>query len=241
MKYLLYIILLFGFSAQAQLAEVYGFHETEIYLYDKPTINGQNVGNIPAFRKFPIIKEYKQQPGIRVTDYLMIVYNGKISYVRSSTVLLSNMAKDYFAINDSLSVDSALTIEKVFRDRERLEAIKILENRSKVGLHIDDWSWTESYGSIEVHLSITNYDPKRTIKYIYITISAYNPVDDKVGSNKSITIVGPVKPYSSGSASFENVFYSKVIETLKIVHVKVLYMDGSIRLYDTPAKIKSLQ
>lgn len=76
-------------------------------------------------------------------------------------------------------------------------------------------------------ISFINTNPIKTIKYVWVTIVGYNPVDDIIGE-KTVKCIGPVKPRSEASYEFESLFISKVFERGKIKNVKVQYMDGTI-------------
>jgi len=80
-------------------------------------------------------------------------------------------------------------------------------------------------------VSFVNCKENKIIKYCWFTISAYNPVNDIVGT-KIVEAIGPAEPFKVVSYSFDNIFASKVIDYCKIVSIKIQYMDGSITLYN---------
>ncbi|WP_231464786.1 hypothetical protein [Pedobacter sp. Leaf132] len=76
-----------------------------------------------------------------------------------------------------------------------------------------------------IRFSVFNFSKKK-IKYVYATVSAINPVGDLV-SKKVATGVGPILAGESASYSFDNLFFSRVAERVKISVLKVLYFDGT--------------
>ena len=126
---------------------------------------------------------------------------------------------------------------KVTNKINRLEnEIKYLKN----GLAIDEWSWShrnEYSAFINVSFSVTNYADK-TIKYIWFYLNAFDAVDTKLSylGKSVITLkgVGPIPFKHMGEYDFEDVFYSKIAHTLKVIKVRVQYMDNSFK--DFPSK-----
>ncbi|WP_333695485.1 hypothetical protein [Flavobacterium sp.] len=68
----------------------------------------------------------------------------------------------------------------------------------------------------------------KTIKYIWFTVKSINPVGDLV-STKTLKGVGPIKPNNEGEYIFDYVWFSDLVETTKLLTVKIQYMDGSIK------------
>jgi hypothetical protein len=79
--------------------------------------------------------------------------------------------------------------------------------------------------------TIVNPKEDKTIKYIWFTLVAFNPVDDVVGT-KTIQAIGPVYPLKTADYSFEIVFKSSVIEYCKITNIKLQYMDGTTHIFN---------
>lgn len=80
---------------------------------------------------------------------------------------------------------------------------------------------------------------KKTVKYFYITVTAKNPVKDRIGT-KTVQAIGPLKYDQSGKYSFENIFYSSTAEYLSIDAVKIQFMDRTVK-YLTKAQVATLQ
>lgn len=76
-------------------------------------------------------------------------------------------------------------------------------------------------------VSIVNSNQSKIIKYIWFTLTAYNPVDDIVGT-KTFQAIGPVDPLKTADYNFEIAFRSSVVDNCKITGIKIQYMDKSV-------------
>lgn len=92
-------------------------------------------------------------------------------------------------------------------------------------LMIGEYDVTGEDYTIGFNISLHNTSSKR-IKYTYITVTAYNDVDDIV-AKKTVTAVGPIESGGLGSYEFEDIIYSTIASSLKINSIKIQYMDGS--------------
>jgi len=70
---------------------------------------------------------------------------------------------------------------------------------------------------------------KKKIKYLYITVRAVNAVGDLVTS-KTAKAIGPILYNEVGSYSYENLFFTKIIESIRITSIKVQYFDGTVKI-----------
>ena len=122
-----------------------------------------------------------------------------------------------------------------FQESDYPRFTKIFSQYKTHGIAIPDWSWgSEEYVEESKSVSFTFYNPtKKTIKYIYVTVTGYNPVNDRVGT-KTLTCVGPILPDESGSYSFKHVFYSSTMSAAKITGLRVQYMDKSVKIVAQP-------
>ena len=71
-------------------------------------------------------------------------------------------------------------------------------------------------------------------KYLWVTVTAYNRVNDVIGT-KTVQLIGPIDPGDAATGSFDDVMYSKVFHSGKIVRVKIQFMDGAIKEYSGKA------
>jgi hypothetical protein len=99
--------------------------------------------------------------------------------------------------------------------------------RDKNQLAVSSYEVTGSEVTIGMNITIQNLNSK-TIKYIYFTVTATNPVDDKVGT-KTVRGVGPIKKDEEGTYEFDDIIYSSTAKFLSIDRIKIQYMDGSGR------------
>lgn len=74
---------------------------------------------------------------------------------------------------------------------------------------------------------------KKTIKYVWLTLSGYNPVKDLV-SSKTVQCVGPIEPDANGEYSFNYVWKTDLVETVKLTNIKIQYMDGTFKTAPAP-------
>ena len=99
-----------------------------------------------------------------------------------------------------------------------------------IGIYYD---WDEekllTTTSQSFYFEIYNY-AKKSIKYIYVTLGAYNRVDDLI-SKKQVTLVGPIEPNDIGTSEFSNVFFSNVFEYALMHEVKIQYFDGTVKVF----------
>lgn len=105
-------------------------------------------------------------------------------------------------------------------------------------LAVTDFGVTGESYSMGFDITFLNLS-RKTIKYIFITVTATNPVDDKVGT-KIVRGIGPIKPNDTGSYNFQNTFYSSTAEYLSLDNIKIQYMDGTIKLLNK-SQIKSIR
>ena len=143
-----------------------------------------------------------------------------------------------------------LAVQKEKEDRKSLDSLNKLMDQLMVtarskNLVLYDWSWyyANEYSSFaEVDITIIN-PYRQKIKYLWFTFRAYNPVDDIIRdgvtgkSDKTVQGIGPIEYSDKGSYHFENVFYSKVIDKIKITQIKVQFFDGTYKVISNPNKI----
>lgn len=111
---------------------------------------------------------------------------------------------------------------------------------AKYGLGIVDFNATGDEFATGASFKIFN-PSKKTIKYVWFTIAGKNPVGDlvKAGSSyyKTLKAIGPVKPYNFGQWSFDYVWLTNIVETIKITTIKVQYMDLTTKIINYSDKI----
>lgn len=121
----------------------------------------------------------------------------------------------------------------------RLEKFSSLVSSLKPqGVIIADWGLVDesSYtDGTSLHFEILN-PTNKTIKYVWISVTALNPVGDPVGTTRTLKLVGPIEPDTSGTYNFDYVWMSDLPSTGKVRSIKVQYMDGSVRTLAKPEK-----
>lgn len=142
--------------------------------------------------------------------------------------------RDYQKIDSLLIafIDYVLPEDSLLREAEKF----VLKEFSKAGLLIRvsemRWSYPNFVGGVDVNLEFQNLS-KKTIKYVYFTVQAYNAVDDPAeceirnSSRRRLEKVGPIKPLEFTSGEWENVWYNSTIAEVKLEEVGIEYMDGS--------------
>lgn len=141
--------------------------------------------------------------------------------------------------------NAGLTVQIL--EREKLDNLsKFAKKCSLKGLCIVDWNiYDESEYTDGTSLKIRILNPtKKTIKYLWFTYVGYNPVHDKVfdrikgGSSIVLKAVGPVEYDATGTYEFDYAWHTDLVETAKLLQVKVQYMDGSIKIITDPDSIR---
>lgn len=108
--------------------------------------------------------------------------------------------------------------------------IKVSE-KSKTALEKAYFSM-DSAGGLEPTIFIANNSDKK-IKYIYLTVSFYNSVGDKLRndiggySDAKLKITGYIKPWESTWYEWDPVFYEHSASKMKIETMQIVYSDGS--------------
>lgn len=133
--------------------------------------------------------------------------------------------------------EHALLLAEDFPKIQKNIAIDKLNSYKKYGVGIvsqnafDESEYTEGTG-----YAIKIYNPTdKTIKYMWITLIGYNPVNDKIidpisrTSSIQLTCVGPINPHATGSYEFNYVWHTDLVDHTKIISVKVQYTDGQVK------------
>lgn len=167
-----------------------------------------------------------------------------------------------------LRVDSLITAEGISAIKKEQENQKLLLEAEKrtldsldkvlsaamksareMNIVLAGWTWNYSneYSSfIDINFKVIN--PYRSkIKYIWFTVSGTNPVGDPVRDGRSgkfdVTVkgVGPIEYGKIGEYEFEDVFYSKIVDSMKVKQIKIQFFDGSIKLISKPISLDAIE
>lgn len=117
---------------------------------------------------------------------------------------------------------------EVYMRKLKSEVYDRIFSKEKNGIAIISAFPTEDYSFTGAEFKILNFS-KKTIKYITFNFYGKNAVKDRVGVNMSRKGIGPVESLGSGSWSFDNVWLTDIVQTLKLVSVNIIYMDGTKR------------
>ncbi len=126
------------------------------------------------------------------------------------------------------------------------KGLNFLADCKSKGLAITRWAtYDESEYTDGTSLQISVYNPtQKIVKYIWVTITGYNPVDDKIvdrkrgTSNITVKAVGPLEPDKTGTYEFSYVWFTDLVSTALINSIKVQYMDGTIKTIANPKGIE---
>ena len=119
-----------------------------------------------------------------------------------------------------------LRLKFEFQNAVKFEVVHYLKIQEH-GIALSGFEVTGTDYSSGFKIVVGNHKNK-TIKYVWITVNAINPVGDLVAT-KTVRGIGPVTTGDFGTWTFDNVIYSKVVESLKITGIKIQYMDSSVK------------
>lgn len=147
------------------------------------------------------------------------------------------------AMADSFRNHAQNIANKLF-DLEIKDALKFLDFCKTKGLTIIDWFiYDESEYTEGTSIKIKVYNPtQKIIKYLWFTFVGINAVDDKVtdrtrGKNITMKGIGPINPEENGTYDYKYVWFTDIVESAKIISIKIQYMDGSIKVITNPKEI----
>jgi hypothetical protein len=140
-----------------------------------------------------------------------------------------NGKRHYFSMG-SVKVQNEIAALLFFRGRARPSGPLL------VGVLTPDYP--NSVGGVDVEFAVKNLDPRRTIKYLTLTVVPYNAVGDAVRSSidgKSAVRLRYTGPLASGKtesyAGWSTVWYNATISCVELRRMEVEYMDGSRYTY----------
>jgi hypothetical protein len=184
---------------------------------------------------------------LKIVDFFKIIYNEKEYYVKKNDIVFGHQ-NNYFQQIKNFSPSQSekfretakqwvLAYEEYKEDakQQRIkELIDFVNNCKSSGIVITNWNiYDESEYTDGTGVEIRYLNPTtKTIKYIWTTIVGYNPVKDKVKAksgqyNTQIKSVGPIAPNETGLYQFNYVWFTDIVETAKIVSIRIQYMDGT--------------
>lgn len=207
------------------------------------------------------IKECKIGDGYSKRFFEFIVDN-KNYLIESRLVTTTNKNKwDIISLMTPEEIDSLkFTASKAWKEnleadlKERSEELRVkkldtlavgnfLEKTKPQGLTVLKFScYDESEYTKGTGVKVRIYNPsKKTIKYVWFSFSGYNTVGDRVSSRGKSLIttrgIGPIRPDEEGSYEYEYVWFTDIVESVKLTFIKLQYMDGTFKLIANPMAI----
>lgn len=178
-------------------------------------------------RKMEEKKRLEQEEKIRVEKEKQRLEEERLAKIKAQK-LADGLNKAY---NDSLTNNELKfkigQLNKLIKSQDSLVDLKIKTGINNGGILITQFSFsTSDYGVVDLTLGIQNVSKKR-IKYVTFKLQPLNSVDDPVEYEKSFKGIGFIEPGTEGVWSFENAWFSDVIETLSLKNITLVYEDGS--------------
>lgn len=175
------------------------------------------------------------------TEFFEIIFKNKVYYIEREKLVTESsyfeQIKNFSPEQSNSFKEYAIYAGKVLYLDKMEKAIAFLESCKSKGLVILDWSfYDESEYTDGTSVKFKVYNPtQKTIKYLWFTVVGYNPVGDKIidrrkgTSNITVKAVGPIAKDESGLYEFDYVWFTDLVETMKIISIKVQYMDNTIK------------
>jgi hypothetical protein len=231
----------YTFTTIKSVLDSIGEQETESHFYKDDIVYFKRLSNKPivVFTKNPsrlreIIASYN-------TEYYKYLNTHSFYWDMNDMIKSGTLTRTYlnevFGNPDNETVDEeglATLIFKKYNAKVSLkediaQAADVINYKAidRNSFAISSFSLTSGAYSTGFDVLLWNMD-KRTIKYVFVTVTAKNPVNDVIGS-KTVKAVGPIKHLDVGSYEFKDVFFSRVLKYVYITGVKIQYMDGTFR------------
>ena len=174
-------------------------------------------------------------------DFFEIYFKGSPYFVKSENLTFLDKEKSIEKLKnlDSISKSDLKTKAKKssvdWYNLEMEKAKKLFEKCKSNGIAIIDYSLfdeSEYTNGTGYRISFFNTS-KKTIKYVWLTLSGYNPVKDLVAT-KTVKCVGPIEYDTNGEYTFNYVWNTDLVETVKLANIKIQYMDGTFKTAPAP-------
>ncbi|MGG7437379.1 hypothetical protein ACQ7CU_04790 [Chryseobacterium arthrosphaerae] len=169
-------------------------------------------------------KKYYMEDNSENENFFYVIKGGEkqLADVKAKLNSLNAVEKD--------SLDSwSKRYSEVYMRKLKNEVYDRIFSKEKNGIAVISAFPTEDYSFTGAEFKILNFS-KKTIKYITFNFYGKNAVKDRVGTTMSRKGIGPVESLASGAWSFDNVWLTDIVQTLKLVSVNIIYMDGSKRV-----------
>lgn len=244
------IMLVFGniYSQVSDTSIMVGFIYEDTYIYNMPDFEkSSEIESIYKGKLVYLISYLKDKTDSTKYKWFEVVYGSTKGFILAERILIKPSIEKYLKTKGENGRETRLIKSKDFTSQteeqqkamasDQLNSIlKEVEQKIELGYKkleeqkIKITSYSFPIGALDwpgFEVSILNGSRKKTLKYIWITIVAYNPVNDVIGQ-KTVKCIGPIKPHEEGTYEFDNVFATRVFEKGVIKSVKIQYMDNSI-------------
>lgn len=182
-------------------------------------------------------------------DYYEIAFKGKTYFIYEEDVTILNKGFSFEKI-----LNSDINSKDIFRKYniklsydlsigQQLNVFKLIESLRPKGLVVlynsiyDESEYTEG---TSFNFKIINLSNKK-IKYISFNIVGFNSVEDKIIERgtalKSVKGIGPIMKDEAAYFEFDYVWFTDLVETFKVISIKIQYMDGSTKIIDNPKSV----
>lgn len=182
--------------------------------------------------------------------YYLACYHDREFYINANEVELTD---EYKPCLDTLATmpDSiqgnywrwTKDFAKMYYYKRLGDIYNLKKHHASYGLSVLDWGFGDTSEYTEgtsVHFSFLNPTKKR-IKYIYVNLYGTNRVGDRIyergKSLKTLKFIGPIEPGNIGNVSEDYVWFTDLVEHVKITSIKVQYMDGTVKIIKDVGKI----
>jgi len=159
------------------------------------------------------------------------------SFIESRGLAGADRRKEVAEQNDKKRSDEYLQdiIDRTDRLLERINALEKFRQQKKILIVSQEYSFSD----YQFGLKFKFYNCyQKTIKYINLTICAYNRVgdlqrDDIGRSKQEVRCIGPLEKGDVGSYDFDELFWDEndIIHRLIVTNVKITFMDNSVVTY----------
>lgn len=174
------------------------------------------------------------------TKYLCTSY-GKAFWVNKKDVPLSQDSIHNLLHNKCVAYSKCLV--NIGKSNSLSNVIDLCERhlalyrKYPIIIHSEIYDEDEDLETASFSITIDN-DLKKTVKYAYVTIRGYNAVNDPVGHSQTVTCIGPIKFRDAASYEFKNIWWTDIIEKVKIIGLKLKFMDNTYRIIPHPERYR---
>ena len=209
-------------------------HWSDLYFSEKHSVPAFDIGSSEILYNVELTDSIFYVGNVGDTLYLIkpdysVIPN--LPYFSLHRVLLkdclldSSFRKSYDTYKDSLMQNIVYDGDiNFFYDANN----KLINKYRKVAPYgyVNDLGYSANF-TFDFWINYTNLN-KKTIKYLKIYFSCYNPVGDYI-CGTSVNGIGPVEYLNSASWDFDNIYFpnTSTIEYIKITKLVITYMDNS--------------